>query len=72
MRFLDAWCTRTMRSRIGPTGAHVHPPILLRRLTTAVFARKSWLEKIFEIFLPGPLQFLFARIIFPSVVDKSL
>jgi len=35
-------------------------------------ARKSWLEKIFGIFLPGPLQFIFARIILSSVADESL
>jgi hypothetical protein len=72
MKFLDAWCTRTMRSRIGTTGAPVHQPILLRTPKTAVFARKSWLEKFFGIFLPGPLQFIFGRIIISSVADKSL
>jgi len=40
-------------------------------LKTAVFAQKSWLEKIFGIFLPGRLQFIFARIILPSVADES-
>jgi hypothetical protein len=39
---------------------------------TAVFDRKSRLEKIFGIFLPGPLQFLFARIILSCVADESL
>jgi hypothetical protein len=37
-----------------------------------ISARKSWLEKIFGIFLPGRLQFIFARIILPSVADESL
>jgi hypothetical protein len=38
----------------------------------AVFAGKSWLEKIFGIFLPGPLQFIFGRIIISGVADESL
>jgi hypothetical protein len=37
-----------------------------------ISARKSWLKKIFGIFLPSPLQFIFARIIFARVADESL
>jgi hypothetical protein len=58
-KFLDAWCTRTMRSRIGPTGAHVHPPILLRRLKTAVFSPKQLAPKNLWNFSSRPLVFYF-------------
>jgi len=41
-------------------------------LKTSRFRPKSWLKKIFGIFLPGPLQFIFARIIISGVADESL